>query len=107
MERFIAEYAARVYHFPPELLDLGADDYLEKPFDFEELQARSRALHRRAVGRPTPLLTHGELQLDPASRTVLFRDGPVSLFRREYMVLKGLLERAGRVVSREQLEQSL
>lgn len=88
-------------------LDAGADDYLLKPFDLDELLARIRALVRRASGRANPEIVHGELRLDPGAQSLTFKGEPVALPRREYMVLKELLENAGRVLTREQLEQSL
>jgi len=88
-------------------LDLGADDYLVKPFDMEELDARLRALLRRAVGRATPTIRHGDLEVDPASRAVR-RDGqPVELSPRAFSVLLVLLEARGRVLSRAQIEERL
>lgn len=90
-----------------EGLDAGADDYLVKPFALEELSARLRALVRRSSGRAAPVLRHGALVLDPAARTVS-RDGElVSLSARELTLLQVLLENAGRVLSREQLESAL
>ena len=88
-------------------LDTGADDYVVKPVDQDELAARLRALVRRAAGQPQELLQAGSLQLDPAARTVQ-RDGePVLLSTREFDLLQALMLNAGRVLSREQLEQHL
>jgi DNA-binding response OmpR family regulator len=88
-------------------LDTGADDYVVKPVDLDELAARLRALVRRAAGQPQELLQAGGLQLDPAARTVQ-RDGePVLLSTREFDLLQALMLNAGRVLSREQLEQHL
>jgi len=96
------QVAARV-----DALDRGADDYVTKPFDPDELAARMRALRRRAAGRSQPLLQHGALVVDPAGRSVL-RDGqPVPLAAREFAVLLALLEARPRVLSRQQLEAAL
>ncbi len=88
-------------------LDAGADDYLVKPVDLDELAARIRALTRRSVGRAAPLLTRGDLALDPAAHSVTLAGAPVELSSREFSLLQMLLENAGRVLSRSQLEQSV
>ncbi|MBI4985765.1 MAG: response regulator transcription factor [Rhodocyclales bacterium] len=88
-------------------LDCGADDYLVKPVDLEELAARIRALLRRAAGRAEPMLRHGAIALDPAGRRVEVDGRPVELSAREYAVLHALLANPGRVMSRSQLEQSI
>ena len=88
-------------------LDGGADDYLVKPIDLDELAARIRALLRRASGRAEPALRHGGLVLDPAAHEVEFDGRPVELSAREFAVLHALLANAGRVMTRGQLEQSI
>jgi two-component system OmpR family response regulator/two-component system response regulator QseB len=88
-------------------LDSGADDYLVKPFDIEELKARMRAVARRQGGRAEPALAHKGVTLDPATRQVT-RDGqPVLLSAREFAVLEALMQRPGAVLSRAQLEDRL
>jgi DNA-binding response OmpR family regulator len=84
-------------------LSLGADDYLAKPFAFPELVARVRALGRRATPAAPPLLTAGDVELDPARRTVRRAGGPVELTRKEFGVLEVLLSAKGAVVSSEEL----
>ncbi|OGT31521.1 MAG: DNA-binding response regulator [Gammaproteobacteria bacterium RIFCSPHIGHO2_12_FULL_35_23] len=88
-------------------LDSGADDYLVKPFDLDELCARLRALQRRLSSRATPIIEHAGIKLDPASHTVTFNNEEVNLSRREFALLNKLLENAGRVLSREYLTQTL
>jgi two-component system OmpR family response regulator/two-component system response regulator QseB len=87
--------------------DTGADDYVVKPVDLDELAARLRALVRRAQGGPAPVLQIGELRLDPAARTVTYRGQRVELQAREFNLLHELMLNAGRVLSREQIEQRL
>lgn len=88
-------------------LDAGADDYLVKPFDLDELAARLRALLRRRAGRATPLIEHGALTLDPATHEVRLDGQPVNLSGREFALLHALLEKPGVPLSRSQLEDRL
>jgi two-component system response regulator QseB len=90
-----------------EGLDAGADDYVVKPFDLDELTARIRSVLRRAAGRGDPVIEHGDLRLDPVKHTVEFRGAPVGLSAHEYAVLEALLQRPGAVLSRTQLEDRL
>jgi DNA-binding response OmpR family regulator len=88
-------------------LDVGADDYVVKPVDLNELAARLRALVRRAHGQPQELLSAQDVELDPAGRSVRKAGTPVVLSAREFDLLQALMLNAGRVLSREQLEQHL
>jgi DNA-binding response OmpR family regulator len=88
-------------------LDAGADDYVVKPLDLHELAARLRALVRRAHGQPQERLRVGEIELDPAARSVRLGGAPVLLAAREFDLLHALMLNAGRVLSREQIEQHL
>lgn len=88
-------------------LDAGADDYLLKPFDLDELCARMRALQRRSKSRVQPLLQYGDISIDPAAHLVTLKGESVELSRREFTLLQKLLENTGRVISRDQLNQTL
>jgi two-component system, OmpR family, response regulator QseB len=88
-------------------LDAGADDYLVKPFDLDELGARMRALMRRHSGRSESMIRHGPLTLDPAAHQVTLNDAPVALSAREFALLEALLARPGAVLSKSQLEEKM
>jgi DNA-binding response OmpR family regulator len=88
-------------------LDAGADDYVVKPVDLQELAARLRALVRRSHGQPQEVLRVQDVSLDPAARQVTMAGEPVALSTREFDLLQTLMLNAGRVLSREQLEQHL
>ncbi|MBI1889489.1 MAG: response regulator [Burkholderiales bacterium] len=88
-------------------LDAGADDYLIKPFDFDELEARIRALLRRQAGRVDSVIRLGELTLNTTSREVHFKGQAVTLSGREYALLEAFLDRPGAVLSLAQLEEKI
>jgi len=88
-------------------LDAGADDYLAKPFDLDELAARVRAVARRRDGRAEPVLEHLGLVLRPATHEASFEGRPLMLSQREFAVLEALLARPGAILSRAQLEERI
>lgn len=88
-------------------LDLGADDYVLKPFDLAELLARLRAVIRRRQGRAQPKIQIGEVSLDPISHQVSYQSQPVVLSRQEFRLLQLLMEHADQVMTRDRLESSL
>ena len=90
-----------------EGLDAGADDYVLKPYDLDELLARIRALLRRAAGRAEPVYEHQGVSINPATREATVQGQPVVLSAREWAVLEPLIARPGRVLSRQQLEDKL
>jgi len=88
-------------------LDLGADDYLVKPFEIAELLARMRAVLRREGSGAPPVLTNGELHLDPATREATFCEEKAVLSAREFALLQALLARPGTILSRAELERQI
>ncbi|HEY8127639.1 MAG TPA: response regulator transcription factor [Hyphomicrobium sp.] len=88
-------------------LDLGADDYLIKPFEIRELLARMRAVLRREASGSTPLLSNGKLRLDPATREACFLGKAALLSAREFALLQALLARPGTILSRGELERQI
>jgi DNA-binding response OmpR family regulator len=88
-------------------LDAGADDYIVKPFDLDEVLARMRSVLRRATGRGDSAIQHGELRVDLVSRSIERNGTAVNLSAHEYAVLEALLQRPGAVLSRAQLEDRL
>ncbi|MCU7802470.1 MAG: response regulator transcription factor [Candidatus Thiodiazotropha sp. (ex Lucinoma annulata)] len=88
-------------------LDLGADDYVVKPFDLLEVNARLRAITRRREGRSAPVINYADLELDPAARSLMKAGEEIKLGANEFAVLEYLLTHQGRILSRQSLEESL
>ena len=90
-----------------EGLNAGADDYLVKPFDLAELSARIGSVARRYTGNPNPIICHGALEIDLASRTIRYEGKPVQLTAREWALFDAFLSRPGQLLSKAQLEEKL
>ncbi len=90
-----------------EGLNAGADDYLVKPFDLDELSARVMAVSRRYAGKPNPLVALGDLKIDKAARRILRGDETIDLTKREWAIVDLLTQRATAVISKEQIEEAL
>jgi two-component system OmpR family response regulator len=88
-------------------LDLGADDYMAKPFSLQELEARVRALTRRGLGTASSIIKHGPLSFDATGRVAYLNDQMIELSARELSLLEVLLQRSGRLVSKDQLVERL
>ncbi|MNT00262.1 Transcriptional regulatory protein QseB [compost metagenome] len=88
-------------------LDAGADDYIVKPYDVDELLARMRALIRRSAGRAEPVFEHDGITIDPQAHAAMVDGTPVALTAREWAVLEPLISRPGMIFSRAQLEEKL
>lgn len=88
-------------------LDMGADDYMVKPFELDELCARLRALQRRTASRAEPIISYGQIKINPASHAVHIGDEQIMISRREFALLQKLVDNVGRVLSRENLTQTL
>jgi two-component system response regulator QseB len=88
-------------------LDMGADDFLSKPFDLDELAARLRALYRRREGTASPIIERGDLRLDPARHEVTLSGVAVPLSKREFALLHRFMDNPNRVLTKSQLEESL
>ena len=90
-----------------DALDIGADDYLMKPFDLRELEARARALLRRSATERSAVIEYGDLSLDPATRSASIAGQPLALTRREFSVLEILMASRGRVMAKERIYEKL
>jgi two-component system response regulator QseB len=90
-----------------EGLNAGADDYLVKPFDLEELLARIEALFRRSIGRQSPHIKNGNIILDPSARTVKKNGNAIELSAREFVILTILMENLGKVMNKQEIEDKL